>query len=426
MLKRVAVWPRMPARSLLVATMVGVLVGCGGGGGGGVGGGSEPAPTPVAPEAQIVWQPTNFEASVAPLPVSHVNAIEVSPDGRVLVGWTSQEVDPVTKFSSDRKALVSRSDDGGATWSTVRLERGTLLAGLLRLSTGLIVAAGTIEAESGGALETGSAGIWTSADNGATWQARRLTLPARDGLPAFPLQAVSALAERNGELVLVRGREYVAEGSPIPGFDVLVYLWNPVTDAVSDWSLAYGASNSGVVASTVAVAADGTVFVAPYQIALIKGRGYGATVLRSSSGMSWEPLAPFDNLNVQSEDLAILSNGMLLYAHSVLHRSADGRTWLEPEGISIYDDNYGAIAGIFQIASGAVTSTSFSRYSCDSGATWKSIANHGGRVVGQGPDGTLWSVHNRDPKIPEHQGTHEVVKAVPPAGVAARDFVKCP
>lgn len=423
MLKRVAVWPRMPARSLLVATLVGVLVGCGGGGGGG---GSEPAPTPVAPEAQIVWQPTNFEASVAPLPVSDVNAIEVSPDGRVLVGWTSREVDPVTKFSSDQKALVSRSDDGGATWSTVRLERGTSLAGLLRLSTGLIVAAGTIEAESGGALETGSAGIWTSADNGATWQARRLTLPARDGLPTFPLQAVSALAERNGEVVLVRGREYVAEGSPIPGFDVLAYLWNPVTDAVSDWSLAYGASNSGVVASSVAVAADGTVFVAPYQIAIIKGQGYGATVLRSSNGLSWEPLAPFDNLNVSSQDLAILTNGMLLYAHYALHRSVDGRTWIEPEGISVHGDNYGAVTDIFQLASGAVTSDGFSLYSCDSGATWKSIANRAYGVVGQGPNGTLWSVHNRDPKIPEHQGTHEVVKAVPPAGVAARDFVKCP
>jgi hypothetical protein len=54
--------------------------------------------------------------------------------------------------------------------------------------------------------EDAGVGVWTSVDDGATWQSRRLALPLRNGLQASALNEVGAMAARKGEVVLVNVR----------------------------------------------------------------------------------------------------------------------------------------------------------------------------------------------------------------------------
>jgi hypothetical protein len=394
---------------LMMAAMVGGLAGCGGGGGGG----SKPAPAPVAPDKQIQWQTTAFTTAVAPAEVRSVASILLSPGGRVHVAWQTWSTDPVSKLANDFQTFISRSDDGGASWSSVKLDNVYGPAKLLRLSTGMLVTGVDVSPHLGDVPEGGGFSVWTSVDDGATWQPRRLALPLRNGLPAPALNEVSAMAERNGEVVLVRGRGVVDRRATPAEPRATVYVWNPLTEAVADWSFAYDNEVEGSATNGVAVAADGTVFVGYNDVSSVMFRPGNATVFRSGNGVTWEELAPFTSYRGEVSDLALLSDGMLLLSvNGNVRRSADGRTWLEPDGV------YAHGVRVHELASGALFSEQ--GYSCDWGASWQESATSVGEVLVQAADGTLWST------VSTNGAFGEVVKAVPPAGVAARDFVRCP
>lgn len=394
---------------LMMAAMVGGLAGCGGGGGGG----SKPAPAPVAPDKQIQWQTTAFTTAVAPAEVQKVADILLSPSGRVHVAWQTYSVDPVSSLAHDFQSFISRSDDGGASWSSVKLDHVHSPKRLLRLSTGMLVAGVEIRRDLGGVPEDAGFSVWTSVDDGTTWQPRRLALPLRNGLPASALNEVSAVAERNGEVVLVHGRGVMDRSATPAEPRATVYVWNPLTEAVADWSFAYDNEGEGSATNGVAVVADGTVFVGYNDVSSVMFRPGNATVFRSGNGVTWEELAPFTSYRGEVSDLALLSDGMLLLnVNGLVRRSADGRTWLAPDGVSAYGRR------VHELASGALFSEL--GYSCDWGASWQESAASVGEILVQAADGTLWST------VSTNGAFGEVVKAVPPAGVAARDFVRCP
>lgn len=394
---------------LMMAAMVGGLAGCGGGGGGG----SKPAPAPVAPDKQIQWQTTAFTTAVAPAEVQKVADILLSPSGRVHVAWQTYSVDPVSSLAHDFQSFISRSDDGGASWSSVKLDHVHSPKRLLRLSTGMLVAGVEIRRDLGGVPEDAGFSVWTSVDDGTTWQPRRLALPLRNGLPAPALNEVSAVAERNGEVVLVHGRGVMDRSATPAEPRATVYVWNPLTEAVADWSFAYDNEGEGSATNGVAVVADGTVFVGYNDVSSVMFRPGNATVFRSGNGVTWEELAPFTSYRGEVSDLALLSDGMLLLnVNGLVRRSADGRTWLAPDGVSAYGRR------VHELASGALFSEL--GYSCDWGANWQESAASVGEILVQAADGTLWST------VSTNGAFGEVVKAVPPAGVAARDFVRCP
>jgi hypothetical protein len=180
-----------------------------------------------------------------------------------------------------------------------------------------------------------------------------------------------------------------------------VYVWNPLTEAVADWSFAYDNEGEGSATNGVAVTADGTVVVGYNEVSSVMFRPGNATVFRSGNGVAWEELAPFSSYRGEVNDLAQLSEDMeLSNVNGDVRRSADGRTWPAPDGVSAYGRR------VHEPASGALFSER--GYSCDWGVSWQEAANGVGEVLVQAADGTLWSA------VSSNGAFGGMVKAAPP------------
>ncbi|MBI1905278.1 MAG: exo-alpha-sialidase [Rhodocyclales bacterium] len=448
MLKSLAFRSRMPLRSLVVVGMVGFLAGCGGGGGGG---GSEPAPAPQKPALALSWQPVAFTTPEVTDPgqpprsavVGDFGDVAATPGGGVHLAWREQKADWPNGIP-----YVSRSHDAGATWQTLAVDRASgEFAFMTTLASGRLVAGSTVSLPQ---QPWRTPRIWWSDDEGVTWsfQDVQSDIPAPDALSGtlsheeIPVRMV----EKNGKVVVwVRSVTTAIPGgnSPPPSVKNRLYYWEAGSATLTRLPIAlprfpgpqpFPAEDYYEI-EAIAGDPNGFLYIA------IDG-----DVVRTDNPMLWS-LLPQPRSDANLTALTVLADGTLVagldnYANLYFYKHGSGwsQSLLPKDQPDLFDSNAALtrpflVKQILELHSGALLASTWTYVyaSCDRGASWERIEpGPGGYVyrpirMAQGPDGTVWgSFYTLESDPVGTGGFQGLLKIQPPAGVAPRDFVKCP
>jgi len=354
------------------------------------------------------WTQTGFRAS-APTQPKHVNRVLVSPTGRVHAAWVSQ----------DNRAYMASTDNQGANWTHKALDQLQQIHQLIRLDNGTLVAGGQAFGQ--------ARRLWLSTDDGASWRS------GGAGLPNASSDIVWDLAERNGEVIVSTS----STANAATGSHVVVYAWNPQTDALRPL-----APLPGIGTLALTVTRDGRIYAATQASAEHDdpAKAGQAEVYRSDDGgASWVATGLLSGAN-RVYALAELSDGSLVAGTGLnggFYRSVDGRTWVAGAQLLPGSRLFGSppvmtafpvtrVYKFLELSSGALLAGTGNdngdiQLSCDRGASWLATAETGNNIVtwglAQAADGTIWVGNG------SLQG--DVWKASPPAGVPAAHHFSC-
>lgn len=435
---------RMPVRSLLVAAMVGVLAGCGGGGGSG-----SAEPEPQKPALSLSWQDSGFRTPVvtdssgqswAEKP-GRFTDVATSPGGAVHLAWHTN-----ANLYNRGDGYLSSSHDAGATWQAMKVEPDWGSFDFLRvLSGGRLVAGSTMDLPQ---YWWFSPRLWWSDDDGATWRHQDVQTdfgaPAERPEPsASYVEEPMVLVEHQGKtLAWIRQRTSTASPTYVVEFRDRLYYWNQEGAALTRLPIVLPASSPLPVQTDYEIAAlavgqNGFLYLA------IAGE-----VFRSPDALAWETL-PRAKADAKVLSLTVLADGTLaagLDSYENVYFYNDGLGWRQ--SLLPVDQEYftaentkslrraHTVGHILELQSGAllVAAEDLVYASCDRGTNWERIAElpeadlYAPQRLAQSLDGTVWgafmTLHHGVSGTSNYEG--KLLKVVPPAGVAPRDFVKCP
>ena len=364
---------------------------------------------PVSPVSHMTaWVQTGFRAS-APAQPRHVNRVVVGDGGRLVAAW----------YSQDNKAYMATSDDQGATWTHTALDRMLQVHLLLRLSGGVLVAAGQ-------AFATAPV-VWASRDNGSSWAA------VASGLPNSSSDIAWDLAERQGEVIISTS----SQANDPAASHTVIYAWNPTTGALRGL-----AALPGLGGLALAVSRNGTIYASTQDSAEHDDPSTAgqARIYRSTDGgASWTLTGALTGAN-RVYALTELSDGSIAAGTGLnggYYRSIDGNTWLRGGSLLAGTRLTGnppaptaatvtRVYKILELASGALLAGTGNeagdvQISCDMGATWLATPETGSNIVtwglAQSNDGTLWTANG------SLQG--DLWTAPVPTGLPARHHYSC-
>ncbi|MFA7606710.1 MAG: sialidase family protein [Rhodocyclaceae bacterium] len=358
--------------------------------------------------------------------------VVASPSGAIHLAWHTG-----ASLLVRGNGYLSSSHDGGSTWQEMKIAPDWGSFDFLSiLPSGRLVAGSTMDLPQHWWF---SPRLWWSDDDGTNWHYQDVQTdydPLEEN--SLHVEEPKAMVEHQGKLI-VWVRERTSAPPPSHGFDIRdrLYYWDQNGAALSRLPIVLPTTGPLAVQadyqfSALATGQNGYLYLA------IEGE-----VFRTSDALSWEAL-PRANEGAQVMSLTVLADGTLVAGldnQENVYFYKDGLGWrqaLLPEDQENADKSLSraySVGHIIELQSGAllVAAEDLVYASCDVGENWEQIAalpearTYQPNRLTQSPDGTVWgsfiALNLGSSGTSSFSG--KLLKIPPPAGVAARDFIKC-